>query len=586
MSLYRSIEKSLFNSLTKKIVGNLLFVSIPPIAIALILLMLLPQPGEALDASTRTWMQGLLYFAIFFSVAGGLFTIGFMRHLFLKPVQAMIDVLNGVRDRNGDISVSLPIQTQDEIADMARAYNGFADSLKKMIAETRRRSVRVALSATRVRKVTLEAGKVAERQESQAQQVFQSSSEATQAISEIASTTLTINEHNGDNLSRVNQSGEELNKVLEQVRAIREQVTGFQQSVDQLLANSASMTEIVSTVQSFSDQTNLLALNASIEAARAGDAGRGFAVVADEVRNLAQKVSDATGEIDASINTMKGLVGDTNHSAKQILGYIENTESYISNTSENFATLISQFESVGGQLTGISAALDELAYTNKESHNHVAEITQMSEGIRNEMHESREYSDELELATEQTQELLSRFIIGFGGFENMIQTGRAWAEQVSAALASLQSQGLNLFDEQYKRTNAGQQPEKYDLVYSDAYERLLRPMFDGFISQRPEFIYAIAVDRNGYAPAHHTKVSNPITGDFSVDNLKSRHRRIFDGNRAEKRRASHTEPFLLQTFVRDTGEVLNDLSIPLYVNGKHWGGLIMGFDPKQLLDEK
>lgn len=586
MSLYRSIEKTFFNSLTKKIVGNLIFVSVPPIVIAAILLLMIPAGGEVLEASTANWIHGLLYFAIFFSVSAGIFTVGFMRHLFLKPVRAMIDVLNGVRDRNGDISVSLPVQTQDEIAEMAQAYNGFAESLKKMIAETRRRSVRVALSATRVRKVTLEAGEVAKRQESQAQQVFQSSSEATQAIGEIASTTLMINEHNSDNLTRVNQSGDELRKVLEQIRAIRERVTGFQDSVDQLLANSASMTEIVSTVQGFSDQTNLLALNASIEAARAGEAGRGFAVVADEVRILAQKVSDATSEIDASINSMKGLVGSTNESAKQILGYVENTESYISNTSDNFATLISQFEAVGGQLTGISAALDELAYTNKESHSHVAEITQMSEGIRTEMEESRSYSDQLEMATEETQELLSRFIIGFGGFENMIQTGRGWAEQVSSALASLEAQGLNMFDERYKRTNEGQQPEKYDLPYTDAYERLLRPMFDGFVSQRPEFIYAIAVDRNGYAPAHHTKVSNPITGNFSVDNLKSRHRRIFAGNRAEQRRASHTEPFLLQTFIRDTGEVLNDLSIPLYINGRHWGGLIMGFDPKQLLDEK
>ena len=582
MSLYRSIEKTFFNSLTKKIVGNLLFVSLPPILIALLVLVLLPSEGETLDPSATLWINGLLYLLIAFSVLAGLFT---MRHLFLKPVRAMIEVLTGIRDRNGDISASLPVQTQDEIAEMAQAYNAFADSLKKMIAETRRWSVRVALGATRVRKVTLEAGVVAAQQESQAQQVFQSSSEATTAISEIATTTLHINENNADNLERVNQSGDELRKVLEQVRAIREQVIGFQGSVDKLLDNSASMTEIVSTVQSFSDQTNLLALNASIEAARAGEAGRGFAVVADEVRILAQKVSQATGEIDASINTMKGLVGHTNDSAKQILGYVENTEDYISNTTDNFGALIDQFEAVGGQLTGISAALDELAYTNKESHSNVSEITRMSEGIRDEMEESKVYSDELELATEQTQELLSRFIIGFGGFENMIQTGRGWAEKVSKALESLQARGLNLFDEKYQRTNEGQKPEKYDLSYTDAYERLLRPMFDSFISQRPEFIYAIAVDRKGYAPAHHTKVSNALTGNFDVDNLKSRHRRIFAGNRAEIRRASHTEPFLLQTFVRDTGEVLNDLSIPLYVGGQHWGGLIMGFDPKQLLDE-
>jgi hypothetical protein len=123
-------------------------------------------------------------------------------------------------------------------------------------------------------------------------------------------------------------------------------------------------------------------------------------------------------------------------------------------------------------------------------------------------------------------------------------------------------------------------------VDMESYETFMQPLVDGFINERPEFIYAIAVDNNGYAPAHHRKVSAPIKGDFSVDNVKSRHRRIFNSNRAEIRRASHTEPFLLQTFIRDTGEVLNDLSIPLYIDGRHWGSLIMGFNPSKLLDEK
>lgn len=45
-------------------------------------------------------------------------------------------------------------------------------------------------------------------------------------------------------------------------------------------------------------------------------------------------------------------------------------------------------------------------------------------------------------------------------------------------------------------------------------------------------------------------------------------------------------PFLMQTYARDTGEILNDLSIPISVNGKHWGGALrVGFDPRVLLSE-
>jgi methyl-accepting chemotaxis protein len=597
MSLYTTIEKAAFNTLTRKIVGNVLFLLLPHVILILLGsyfyadirqvitdLALTPAQQQAIEASLSAvlWTTGT---TISLALLAGIGTIFFMRHLFLRPIREITAVLRAIKDKDGDISGTLPEYTHDEISEMAAAYNEFADSLKKMIAESQRRSVSVALCATRLQKVVIKAHGSAQNQEQQAQLVFQSSQESTQAIDEIAGSTLTISEQNNSNMQEVHASRDELQRVHEQISAVCELSLGFQQTVEKLSENSGNITKILSMVKDFSDQTNLLALNASIEAARAGEAGRGFAVVADEVRTLSQKVSTATQEIDNNISEMSSLVEDTRASAHNILEYVENTDRFITSTNEQFARMVSDFEEVNAQLTGISAAIDELSHTNRESHGHVKTITELSTEIRDEMAESRSYSEELEISTEETQELLSRFVIGYGGFERMIQTGKQWSQQTADALEQLQAEGVNLFDQHYRRTNEGQQPEKYDCSYTDRFERLLQPMFDRFISERPEFTYAIAVDRNGYAPAHHAKVSRPLTGDPQVDNLHSRNRRIFAGNRAEKRRASHTSPFLLQTFIRDTGEVLNDLSIPLYVNGKHWGALIMGFDPEHLLKD-
>lgn len=596
MNLYKLIEKTFFNSLTRKITGNVLFLLVPHFILilvggyyasdlrALILsLNLESQPQNQLESS----LNALLFAAsstIIFALLAGVFTIFFMRHLFLKPIREMTQILKAIKEKEGDISATLPDYTYDEISEMARSYNDFTDQLRAMIEETRRHSVSVSLSSTRLQKTVYEAGQASQTQEEQAQLVFQSSSQASQAIDEIASNTQMISHQTGDNMHEIRMSRDELSKVLAQVRSVRELATQFQDTVQKLSENSGNVMNILGMVKEFSDQTNLLALNASIEAARAGEAGRGFAVVADEVRNLSQKVGVATTQIDTNISEMSILVRDTHSSAVTILEYIENTENFIDATSNQFVKLVSDFEDINHQLTSISAAIEELSNTNHESHEHVQMITQLSVAMKEDMERSKVYSQDLEQATETTQEQLSHFQIGRGGFENMTRTGMEWSKEIMKAMQRLDAQGINLFDQNYKRTNPGQEPEKYNVSYVDAFERALQPLFDRFIADRPEFIYAIAVDKKGYAPAHHAKVSHPLTGDLSTDLVKSRHRRFFKANRQERRRCSHENPFLLQTYIRDTGEILNDLSIPLYVNGKHWGALIMGFEPKCLLE--
>ena len=594
MSVFRKFESLFLNSLTRKLLLALVVCATPMLVYVVWLAITFPKMTAAISASgtvllTASELDKLLTGAFIAAAITGVLSIiclVVLRQMIPKTLLAMAQRLESIQGSNGDLSAVLPEESHDEISRVARSYNAFSDNIKGMIADTREKSVHVSLSATQLQNALGSVERSVADQESQAQLVFQASAEATQAIDEIASHTLRISEKNGSNVDEIRTSCNELSRIKAQVEQMSGQVEGFSEVVASLTDKSDTIMKVVSTVQDFSDQTNLLALNASIEAARAGDAGRGFSVVADEVRTLAQKVNEAAGEIDRNVTEMVMLVDSTRQGTDKIQANVSDTSEFIHATHDQFDHMMEDFEALNGQLSSISAAIDELAYTNRNSHDHVEKITGISAEIKEEMAESQKYSHELELATQESQELLSRFIIGFGGFEDMIQTGKQWAAEVEERLEKVASEGQNLFDREYQPTNPGQMPEKFDVSYVKRFEEVLRPAFDGFIQARPEFIYAIAVDVNGYAPAHHSKLSQPLTGDVDVDLAKSRHRRMFNGNRAETRRAQSTAPFLLQTFIRDTGEVLNDLSVPLYVNGQHWGALIMGFKPEHLLNRK
>jgi methyl-accepting chemotaxis protein len=86
----------------------------------------------------------------------------------------------------------------------------------------------------------------------------------------------------------------------------------------------------------------------------------------------------------------------------------------------------------------------------------------------------------------------------------------------------------------------------------------------------------VTVDRNGYLPTHNQRYSQPLTGNLANDLVNNRTKRIFN-DRTGLAAAQSTAPFLVQNYQRDTGETMADLSVPVFVQGKHWGAVRIGY---------
>ncbi len=362
------------------------------------------------------------------------------------------------------------------------------------------------------------------------------------------------------------------------INKLNSDVVSAAEKITLLSKKAAEIQNITNVIDGISGQTNLLALNAAIEAARAGEQGRGFAVVADEVRALASKTAEATEQIGKMLNQINQESQSTTNVMEQVVEQSRHIVESMGTLSISLSDIKQQMTDSADASDHINSALQEQTSTSAEISSAITNLHEFLVGKSKETHLVSKKATGLCQNTESIFVELSEFKTG-SLIEKISTIAIESATKVSVLfnekMASNEISAQALFDFSYSKI-ADTNPQKYNSPFDSFTDKYLPEIQESILQHHSEVIYAGAVDINGYFPTHNLCFSEPLTGDVEIDTIHNRTKRIFD-DATGIRCGQHTNKFLLQTYKRDTGEIMHDVSVPIIINGKHWGGFRIGF---------